>query len=546
MLDIYDVDLEVAFAAGVVIVGGAVAIGAMTQRRVGGLVVLGLLLLAAFGVAAATPVSISSGAGEKTERPLSVDELQPSYELGVGSLDLDLRAVALPAGTTSVDASVGAGELVITVPEGVALEVDAHAGVGEIDVVGESDDGIDVDQTLTLAGSTSGCAAAPTRGRRGLRQHRGPARLSSPSYRLPLALPRLRRAEGEGALAGVCAGIAKSLRVDPTLVRLTFAMLAFAGGAGIAAYGGAWLALAPENGPAPSPRRRLVGFLALAIAGAITLRGFGFSDSLIWPAALCGAGILLARGRSGARLAVGLSLAAVGVIIFVDQNATSNGGDAAFESSAVAIALVLVLGPWAWRLAADRDSERTARIRSQERAEMAARVHDSVLQTLALVQREAGDPRRVAALARRQERELRSWLYPDPRGADGAGLASAMDAAAAEVEELHGVPVELVRTGDVPVDDRVEALVLAAREAMSNAAKHSGADQISAFVDVGDDEIAIYVRDRGSGFDPEVVPEGAHGIAESIRGRMTRAGGTATITSSADGTEVELHLGRQT
>ena len=154
VLDIYDVDLEVAFAAGVVIVGGAIAIGAMTQRRVGGLVVLGLILLAAFGVAAATPVSISSGAGDKTERPLTAAALQPSYELGVGSLDLDLRAVDLPAGTTSVDASVGAGELVITVPEGVAVEIDAHAGVGEIDVVGESDDGIDVDQTLTLAGST--------------------------------------------------------------------------------------------------------------------------------------------------------------------------------------------------------------------------------------------------------------------------------------------------------------------------------------------------------------------------------------------------------
>ena len=175
---------------------------------------------------------------------------------------------------------------------------------------------------------------------------------------------------------------------------------------------------------------------------------------------------------------------------------------------------------------------------------MAARVHDSVLQTLALVQREAGDPRRVAALARRQERELRSWLYPDPR-TDEAGLASAIDAAAAEVEELHGVPVELVRTGDVPLDDRVEALVLAAREAMANAARHSGADQVSTFVDVGEDEIAIYVRDRGGGFDPEAVPADAHGIAESIRGRMTRAGGTATLTSSADGTEVELRLGRQ-
>ena len=364
-------------------------------------------------------------------------------------------------------------------------------------------------------------------------------------YRLPLAFPRLRRAEGEGALAGVCAGIAKSLRVDATLVRLTFALLAFAGGAGIAAYGGAWLALAPENGPQPSPRRRLLGYLALAAAGAIALRGFGFSDALIWPAALCGAGILLARGRTGAPFVVGLSLAAVGVIVFVDQNATSNGRDAAFESSAVAIALLLVLGPWAWRLAAERDAERTARIRTEERSEMAARVHDSVLQTLALVQREAGDPRRVAALARRQERELRSWLYPDPRAADDAGLAAAMDAAAAEVEELHGVPVELVRTGDVPVDGRVEALVLAAREAMTNAARHSGTDEISAFVDVGEEEIAIFVRDRGRGFDEERVPATAHGIAESIRGRMARAGGTASLASSPEGTEVELRLRRE-
>jgi signal transduction histidine kinase len=368
--------------------------------------------------------------------------------------------------------------------------------------------------------------------------------VSSTPYRLPLAFPRLRRAQGEGALAGVCAGIAKSLRVDPTLVRLTFALLAFAGGAGLAAYGGAWLALAPEDGPQPPPRRRLLGFVALAVAGAITLRGFGFSDSLIWPAALCGAGVLLARGRSGAPVVVGLSLAALGVILFIDQNATSHGRDAAFQSSAVAIALILVLGPWAWRLAAERDSERTARIRSEERAEMAARVHDSVLQTLALVQREAGDPRRVAALARRQERELRSWLYPDARAA-GASLASAIDAAAAEVEELHGVPVELVRTGDVPLDEHVEALVLAAREAMANAARHSGADQVSTFVDVGDDEIAVYVRDRGSGFDTSKVAKRKHGLAESIRGRMARAGGTAEVTSiPGEGTEIELRLRR--
>ncbi len=315
--------------------------------------------------------------------------------------------------------------------------------------------------------------------------------MSSTPYRLPLTLPRLRRAPGEGAIAGVCAGIGRSLRVDATLVRLTFALLAFAGGAGIVAYGGAWLALEPESGPAPSSKRRLLGYVALALAGAIALRGFGFSDSLIWPAALCGAGILLARGRQGAAVVAGLALVAVGVILFVDQNATSDGRDAAFQSSAVAITLLLVLGPWAWRLAAERNSERVARIRSEERAEMAARIHDSVLQTLALVQREANDPRRVAALARRQERELRGWLYPDARS-EGASLASAIETAAVEVEELHGVPVELVRTGDVPLDDRVEALVLAAREAMANAAEHSGADEVSVFADVGDDEIAVY------------------------------------------------------
>ena len=369
---------------------------------------------------------------------------------------------------------------------------------------------------------------------------------SASQYRLPLTLPRLRRAPGEGAIAGVCAGIGRSLRVDATLVRLTFALLAFAGGAGILAYGGAWLALEPESGPAPSPKRRLLGYVALAIAGAIALRGFGFSDSLIWPAALCGAGILLARGRKGAPVVAGLSLVAVGVILFVDQNATSEGRDAAFQSSAVAIALLLVLGPWAWRLAAERNSERVARIRSDERAEMAARVHDSVLQTLALVQRESNDPRRVAALARRQERELRGWLYPDARS-DGASLASAIDSAAAEVEELHGVPVELVRTGDVPLDERIEALVLASREAMANAAEHSGAEKVSAFVDVGEDEIAVFVRDRGTGFDTSKISKRKHGIAESIHGRMARAGGTAGVTSiRGQGTEVELRLGRGT
>jgi phage shock protein PspC (stress-responsive transcriptional regulator) len=154
VLDVYDVDLAVALAAGVAIVGVAIAIGAMTQRRVGGLVFLGLVMLAAFGVAAMTPVSISSGVGEKQEQPETFAALASSYELGMGELDLDLTAVTLPAGTTPVDANVGVGSLVITVPRNVALEIDAQAGVGEVNVFGRRDDGIDAHRTLSFAGST--------------------------------------------------------------------------------------------------------------------------------------------------------------------------------------------------------------------------------------------------------------------------------------------------------------------------------------------------------------------------------------------------------
>ncbi len=154
VLDIYDVDVAAALAAGVVIVGAAIAFGALTQRRVGGLVFLGLLLLAAFALAAITPVSVGAGVGEKTERPTTVTALDSSYEHGIGDLELDLSDVTLPAGTTSVDASVGIGKLVVTVPEDVALVIDAHAGVGSIDLLGAQDDGVDADRRITLPGST--------------------------------------------------------------------------------------------------------------------------------------------------------------------------------------------------------------------------------------------------------------------------------------------------------------------------------------------------------------------------------------------------------
>ena len=154
VLDVYDVDLAVALAVAVIGVGAAIAFGAMTQRRVGGLAFLGLVLLAAFAVAAVTPVSISAGLGEKNESPTTVTALDANYELGIGKLNLDLGDVPLPAGTTSIDANVGIGELIITVPEDVALEITAHAGIGDIDVLGARDNGIDSQRTISLPGST--------------------------------------------------------------------------------------------------------------------------------------------------------------------------------------------------------------------------------------------------------------------------------------------------------------------------------------------------------------------------------------------------------
>jgi len=178
------------------------------------------------------------------------------------------------------------------------------------------------------------------------------------------------------------------------------------------------------------------------------------------------------------------------------------------------------------------------------RAEVAAQVHDSVLQTLALIQRHADEPRRVATLARRQERELRDWLYGDGT-AKAETLGGALALAAAEIEELHGVRIELAVGGDCPLDDELRPIVLAAREAMANAAKFSGSDEISVYSEAGTDEVSVFVRDRGAGFDRASVPADRRGLSESIEGRLARAGGRATIVSApGEGTEVELVLSR--
>jgi signal transduction histidine kinase len=211
----------------------------------------------------------------------------------------------------------------------------------------------------------------------------------------------------------------------------------------------------------------------------------------------------------------------------------------------VVAALALVFGPWMLRQGRALAAERAERIRSQERAEMAAHVHDSVLQTLALVQRRADDPRAVASLARKQERELRGWLSGDRPTAGAATLAAALRAAAEEIEEERNVTVEVVTVGDAPLDERLEALVAAAREAVLNAAKFSGADRVDLFAEVDDARVEVFVRDRGAGFDVDAVPADRRGVRESIVGRMERFRGNARVTSRpGDGTEVELTMER--
>jgi signal transduction histidine kinase len=345
-----------------------------------------------------------------------------------------------------------------------------------------------------------------------------------------IPIPFTRR-EGDRVIAGVCAGIADELDVDPTLVRLVFAVLALAGGAGIVLYFALW---AWADG-----RRPILVITLAAIATMALLLALGFSPGVIVGLGLMLTGAILLLREAVRSRVPGIALVMAGAVVVLQHLGSHSG--TVLAPGALAGALLLVLGPWVWRLT----SERSERIRLAERAEIAARIHDSVLQTLALVQRDADDPARVRALARRQERELRRWLYGSGFG-DATTLADALSDAAADVEEAHGVQVELAASGDASYDDTLSPLVLAAREAMTNAAKHSGAQEISVYTDVDPERVVVYVRDRGAGFERAEVAPDRRGLAESIEARMQRAGGSATIASSpGEGTEVELTMPRR-
>jgi signal transduction histidine kinase len=250
--------------------------------------------------------------------------------------------------------------------------------------------------------------------------------------------------------------------------------------------------------------------------------------------------------RAYLRIGAGLLLLVAAITLFsLRSGSLSVALNVALAAAFGIVGLGFIVGPWLLRLSSDLSEEREARVRSEERADVAAHLHDSVLQTLALIQRSSGDPTTVSRLARAQERDLRAWLF-DSAGEGPTTLAAALREVAAEVEDAHGVPVEVVCVGDAPVSDEARPLVLAAREAIANAAKHSGAATVDVYAEATGAGVEVFVRDRGAGFDPGRVPSDRQGVRSSIIGRMERHGGSATVRSiPGDGTEVRLSLPTQ-
>ena len=392
-------------------------------------------------------------------------------------------------------------------------------------------------------------------------------------------------------LGGVCAGLAPRIGVDPLVLRVGFAVVALAGGVGVALYLFCWAVIPAGAGERPRARSLAASFGGrerLQVAGGIVLltlavlllfRAWGVwvGDVVVWPLVLLsGGGALIWRQSQGATVAVpppeeralpgggagvprrglrisrpsmgfvalGAALVVGAAFVFLGLNgALVPDRDVTLAVLVVMVAMTVILAPWWLRLARGLTEERAERIRTQERAELAAHLHDSVLQTLALMQKRAADPREVAALARRQERELRAWLNAGSQRQrrDDDSLAAALEAAVAEIEDAHGVPVEVVAVGDRPLDERSGALVAAAREAVLNAVKFAPDAAISVYAEVQGDRVEVFVRDRGPGFDLDAVPADRRGLRESVLGRMERHGGRAEIhTRPGAGTEVEL------
>jgi signal transduction histidine kinase len=391
--------------------------------------------------------------------------------------------------------------------------------------------------------------------------------------------PKLYRHRTGRVIGGVSGGVAEHLGVRVLWVRATFALLAALGGAGVAAYALLWLlvpqepAETQEHTQSGRQRQQAVALIVLGAAVALGLSALAGSitSSFALPViiVIVGAAVVWREadaaqrkrwatgvvGRGGfrgfARVVAGAALVVAGLVWALATSGNLNQTQFVLLAVVAAVIGVVVLTlPWWLRLVRDLGEERRARIRTEERAEIAAHLHDSVLQTLALIQMQSESPREVARLARSQERQLRTWLYGAAGKESGAAevtqygsLSQAVNAAAGEVEDTFAIEVEQVVVGDREMDDKLRSMVKAAREAMVNAAKHSGVRQISVYAEVEPEQVAIFVRDRGAGFDPDAVGSDRHGLADSIKGRMARNGGEVKVrTAPGDGTEVQLRL----
>lgn len=415
---------------------------------------------------------------------------------------------------------------------------------------------------------------------------------SPPQFGRGQPRPRLERNVEDAWLAGVASGIARHLGWPVGLVRVGFIVLALFNFLGLIVYGVLWV-LIPEPGTAhESPgleaaeragmragtKRRLSrnwgALTALLVLGfglswLVQATGMGVSSSMFWPMALACIGVALVwvqaeqvdedladapswsrpflsrrKWPSIIRILIGVGLMGTAVSLVAAGTIGLEQLPAVLVIAALMVAsLVVLLAPWVHRVRSNLAQAREETLLADARADMAAHLHDSVLQTLALIQRQADDPKAVASLARRQERELRTWLYGEVQ--TDATFKVALTQAGAAVEDERGVPVEVVCVGDTELTPDLEAMINAAREAVLNAAKHSGAPSIDVYAEVEDDRIEIFVRDRGTGFDPNSIGDDRMGVKRSIIDRMERHGGTATIrTAPGAGTEVRLEMTR--
>lgn len=393
--------------------------------------------------------------------------------------------------------------------------------------------------------------------------------------------PRLRRPRQGRVVAGVCVGLASQLAVPLSAVRVTFVLLALLGGLGVVLYAALWITTPvgepdvarppgidaatrqgrrpePSTSAQPASRAATAGLLvSLAVlgVGAVMLldRFVSTPGGAVWPIAVVaiGAAIVWRQAESPeqslaavvVRVVIGTMLVVGGLVLFLaGQGELGVLLDAVLAVLVVLAGIAVVTGPWLVRLVRDLQAERAERVRSQTRADISAHLHDSVLQTLAVIQRQSGDQDAVARLARKQERDLRRWLYDEAEPGEDR-VRAALTRVAAEVEDAFGTPVEAVVVGDTDLvpGGVVEAVVAATREALTNAAKHSGAARIDLFAEVDGRTLEVFVRDRGVGFDTAEVAADRRGVRGSIVERVQRHGGTATVTSEPGaGTEVRL------